>query len=98
MCGGASNPFGFGFQPPQAWGQGFGLGQSFYDQQMQGMRNLQAMYGQMVGMQNQSSRFLGTPQSPPKKKKCVCAYCGRPSKPEREDACPGCGAWEVEFK
>lgn len=85
MCGGGYPFTPYGMAPPSQWG----MGPSFYDQQMMGMQNI-------AGWQ-QSSRYVGTPQLP-KPKKCVCSYCGRPANAAQESSCPGCGAWEVESK
>lgn len=76
-------------------------------QQMMGNQNPQQMYNMQRQMtQLESAMLFGNrvfatpdvPQGRAPKKKCVCAYCGRPAKITQEDACKGCGAWEVEFK
>ena len=110
MCGGGDpfSPFGFHL------GQGVKQvplspyemqAQQMQAQQMMGMQN---MYGPGTGITglNDSTRISDLPEilnrwaadKPVPKKKCVCLYCGRPAKPAQENACPGCGAWEVEFK
>lgn len=87
MCGGGYPFTPYGMAPPSSWG-----GPSFYDQQrMQNIGWQQSAYNQWAMMN------AAAPRPAPKVKKCVCAYCGRPAKPTTETACPGCGAWEVEF-
>lgn len=96
MCGGGYPFTPYGMAPPSHWG----MGPSLYDQQMLGMQNIaglqQSAYNQWAMMNAATPRPAMKPK--PKPKKCVCAYCGRPAKPTTETSCPGCGAWEVEFR
>lgn len=108
MCSGTPfNPFGYSI------GQGYNNYQQQMMGQMGGMYGMQGM-GTIYGMQGTGNWGPGSgatinPQTgaswsskpqktKPKKKRCVCAYCGRPMRMDQDETCKGCGAWEVEFK